>query len=97
MKLWKNSTMETYYASGDASDTDHCIVAIGEGRISVTYDYDGGTEVYEGPEIGSGHFKLKARDGLGEASLHCFPDGRLLDGWWVEEGETGMWRIRLAD
>ena len=97
MTIWRNSRVETYYGSQAVFDTAPCIVAIGDGRISVKYDYDGGTEVYEGTEIGSGHFKLKSQDGLGEASLHCFPGGLRLDGWWKEEGETGMWRILLAD
>jgi hypothetical protein len=93
MKVWKNSRMETYYGGRDAFETDRCVVRIGDSKIQVSY----ASVVYEGTEIGEGHFRLKAQDGLGEASLHRFLEGRILDGWWKEEGEEGMWRIHLLD
>ena len=101
MTIWKGSTVTTYYGSKDSLDTGHCVVSVEDGHITVAYDYHDGeqlvAEVYEGTEIGSGHFKLKSRDGRGEASLHCFPNGRILNGWWREDSQEGMWRIRLAD
>ena len=97
MPVWRNCTIENYYATEDAADDNPCIVVIDGGRISVTYDYDGKPVVYEGPEIGTGHFKLTKQGGHGTASLHCFPAGLVLAGGWIENGEMGMWQIHLAD
>jgi hypothetical protein len=98
MKTWKNSKMDTFYGSNDAADmSERCIVTLGDGRMTLKYDIDGGVEVYEGTETAQGHFNLASQDGLGKASLHCFPGGSIFDGWWTEEGDEGMWRIRLGD
>ncbi len=97
MPVWTNCTIESYYGTEEAADDNRGIVEIDGGRISVTYDYDDEPVVYEGGEIGTGHFELTKQGGGGRASLHRFPDGLLLDGWWHEGRETGMWRISLAN
>ena len=78
MRTWRRSKVMTYYGSADGMETDVCVVSLGDGRITVTYDYHDGerlvAEAYEGIEIGQGHFSLKSQDGLGKASLHSFPD-----------------------
>lgn len=61
---------------------------------------------YIGKESTPGYFKLKCKENpvmTGEASLHRFKDGRILEGFWEEhydyEGvkysDKGMWRIYL--
>jgi hypothetical protein len=102
MSIWANSRMETFYGSEDTLETDRCAVTIEDGRIKVTYDYDGGqsnpdVEVYNGIEMAPGHFNLASEDGLGKASLHRFPDGLILEGWWHETEDEGMWRIFLHE
>ena len=97
MKLWKHSTMTTFYGDGRAEGRSDCQVRLGDGRVAVLYDIEGGEHSYEGPEIGQGHFHLRAAAPDGEATLHCFPDSKILEGWWLEDGVVGMWRIELDD
>ena len=72
-------------------------VRIGGGLISVAYDYEHEgrmvANVYEGTEIGQGHFQLRCQGG--EASLHRTPGGKLMEGWFHEQSEAGWWRIIL--
>jgi len=97
-KFWENSTVHSFYGDDTTMDTTRCEVRIGDGRISVTYEYEPGKfQTYEGSEVGQWHFNLKAKEGDGKANLHCFPDRRVLDGWWAEEGHEGMWRIILNE
>jgi hypothetical protein len=88
--------MYTYYGDCETLETDPCEVTIGDGQISVKYEWEPGQlQTYQGPEVGDGHFNLTAMVDEGKASLHRFPNGRILDGWWTEEGNEGMWRIVL--
>jgi hypothetical protein len=97
-KLWKNSIMQSFYGDDTTMDTNRCEISIGDGRISVTYEYEPAKfQIYEGSEMGDGHYNLKEQGGDGRASLHCFPDGRILDGWWTEDSGEGMWRIHLIE
>lgn len=98
MPVWNQSEMITLYSAQDAGDRLKCDVRIDGSEIFVNYrDLDGSNIVYRGQELGSGHFELKMDGGGGHASLHRFPNGEILEGWWFEEeiGE-GAWRIILS-
>jgi len=57
-----------------------------------------GELLWQGVEQAPGHFRLtKVGDNGSIASLHRFPGGKTLDGWWLEDGYEGMWRITLSD
>lgn len=94
MKAYFNSEMLAYSDGG--LDRANCEVRIDDTSIVVSYDTEDGPVVYAGSAEGAGHYKLKARGVNGEATLHCFAKGKVLDGWWRENGEDGMWRIWLA-
>jgi hypothetical protein len=89
------------YESGEDTVSMRCDVTIRPGRIEVTYrDFELGNRVDNwvtcvGEEKGTGHFAV--RGPRSEGSLHRFPGGRILDGWWREESDEGMWRILLKD
>lgn len=92
--IWNNSTMDVLYYSDDAADMDWpCVVKIDEERIVVEYREDGPYQ-YVGANDGSGHFELEGSHG--RATLHRFPDAKLLEGSWTENGVSGMWRIHLG-
>ena len=94
-ELFENSEIKSYYGDTTAMDISPCTVRIGEGMVSLTYAYSGGEQTYAGTEIGEGHYKLETSAGDGKANLHHFKGGQILDGWWVEHGHEGMWRITL--
>jgi hypothetical protein len=93
--VWKHSVM-TSFSEGDVSE-DKCEVRIAPGRIWVSYRTDEGPTVYDGEETAPGHFKLLCPAQKGRASLHRFPDDDVLEGFWIEYGFQGMWRIQLID
>jgi hypothetical protein len=93
--MWKHSFMMCFYADGELSETS-CQVRISRGGIAVSY-VDGGEVVYEGTEDTRGHFRLACKAVNGRATLHRFPDGDILEGFWTEAGNRGMWRIQLND
>ena len=95
MPIWNSCTMTTLYYSEDASDDDPCVVRIDENGILVEYE-DEEIVQYTGTRNGEGHFELRGVGFDGHASLHMFPESSVLEGSWVEEGQRGMWRIRLA-
>jgi hypothetical protein len=99
MTFYRHSTMESYYGDMTTVDIGPCQVRIDDGRIEVFYqDEDGGEEmVYEGHEVSEGHFDLTKRKYKGKGTLHCFSGDKILDGWWSEGGDEGMWRIHLSD
>lgn len=97
MPLYKNSKADVYEADG----VEHawpCEVRIGEdGSIAISYKDEGHLVVYEGSEIESGHFTVKAVSVNGRGTLHKVPDEDVLEGWWLEDGYEGMWRIELEE
>lgn len=99
-EVFNSSVMEVvYYSEQDADTGEPCRVIIGDGHIEVIYDFVDEVRKWTGNEIGDGHFRLEGLDFEGEATLHAFPTikkGMWLDGFWEEEGERGMWRIRLG-
>jgi hypothetical protein len=98
MPVYKYSTIDTYY-SVQAMDRGHrCEVKIEGDAIAVSYKTEGRYVVYEGQQIGSGHFSLDWREPSGgRATLHQVPNENTLEGWWMENGEEGMWRIDLEE
>ncbi len=74
-----------------------CEIRIDGSDIVVSYMEEEDSEhiIYSGKEIGSGHYRLECREKSAIASLHCFPDSTIYEGYWKEEGEEGMWRIKV--
>jgi hypothetical protein len=97
MAMYKHSTMDTYFGDDEADHGYPCEVRIDNTRIVVSYAADGLKFVYEGEERGEGHFELRCAAENGRATLHRFADELVLEGWWVEGRNTGMWRIHLDD
>ena len=103
MPIWRNVSVDTYYADGNKpvlNEREAVEVRIDEKVIVVSYEDDNGIVIYQGNNDGSGHFALNfdARGRTGRASLHRFlPDGNILEGYWVEDGDRGMWRIELGE
>ena len=88
--------MEAFYEAG--KETWPCEVRISSGEIAVSYDGDTGPVTYSGKEVAPGHFKLEVVQPVrGRATLHQMPGDSVLEGWWIEEGEQGMWRIDLNE
>ena len=100
MALWKNCRMDTLFYAAKADTNESCEVRIDEREIVVTYAKDDGV-TYTGRNDDTGHFELHANRYSGRASLHMFPGGSVLEGYWLETPiggaeERGMWRIVLA-
>ncbi|MBU2807576.1 hypothetical protein HF285_04675 [Acidithiobacillus ferrooxidans F221] len=91
---------DTYFDDGSPPalrQRDAGEVRIDEREIVVSYEDDDGVVIYRGNNDGSGHFSLEAPERNGRASLHRFiPNGNFLEGYWIEGGNRGMWRIELG-
>jgi hypothetical protein len=94
MDRWSNCKMDTLYYSDAAEINEWCEVRLTENQIEVEYKRDGGN-TYVGKNDGTGHFDLQANRYNGRASLHMRPDHSVLEGWWTEDDERGMWLIEL--
>lgn len=86
-----------YYSDAIADTNEECDVSIEAGRIIVRYDTDEGPVEYVGHEVGDDHFELKCPDIKGRASLHRFPGRKVLEEFWIENDERGMWRLTLSE
>lgn len=97
--VYRNATCWTYYFGQDAAEHMPCEVRISDenGEIVVSYEGEEGYTLYSGKENGVGHYELRSENPRGRASLHQFPDGRILEGFWEENGCKGMWRIELGE
>ena len=89
--LYEHATVETYHADVGMTE-DTCDVRIGDGDIVV----DGGDWMYRGKEEDPGHYRLECRELEATATLHRFKGASVLVGNWIEEGQEGMWLIRLG-
>jgi hypothetical protein len=95
LAIWKNSTGTSYRADGKVFDFE-CEVRIDTPRIVVSYEDERPT-TYEGEEKSPGHFKLECPSKKGRATLHQMPGDDILEGYWIEDGYEGMWRIQLEE
>ncbi len=82
-----------YFDDSVAEEGFPCEVRLGDGEIVVSYEGDDGFINYTGKEIGEGHFQLSCASNGGSASLHCFKGSKILEGFWIEDGVKGFWRI----
>lgn len=94
MDIFRDALMDSYGSEGSYFDFP-CRVRMDADLIVVEYDWDDGARTYRGYSNGAGHYRLTADGFKGEATLHRFPDAPVLEGYWVEEEQQGMWRIRL--
>ncbi len=99
MKLWTECNAETYFADETAIAYWNCQVRIGDSTVAVIYEDEDGSEIsYTGKEESPGHFTLENVAKEGRGSLHMFsPAAKIMEGYWIEGGAEGMWRIHLAD
>jgi len=76
-----------------------CEVRVEGESIFVSYENNGAPNVvlYEGKAKGPGHYYLECHNPKARATLHCFENSKILEGWWEEGGEDGMWRISFTD
>lgn len=51
----------------------------------------------QGPGPGGGHYLLTADTIQGRAMVHLAPNSSILEGFWSEGGNSGMWRVYLTD
>lgn len=93
MTNYRQSSM-SYTYSADTTDAD-CDVVIAAGRLSVSVQTDTGFDVYEGAEVGEGHYTLELVGGGGGGTLHRMPGSDMLEGSWWQGGQRGLWRIQL--
>jgi len=100
MPVYNRSKMEyIYYSNNPASLKMICTVRIDEMEIVVEYLKGINHIRYRGTNNGTGHFSLsmKCGDSAGQATLHQFPGGDILAGFWLDDDIRGMWRIYLSD
>ncbi|RUR99447.1 hypothetical protein [Pectobacterium polaris] len=99
MELYKKSRMDTLYYNDEPAYTDElCSVSISNGIIEVSYMRGSERIRYIGPETSQGHFELTGNDGTNsKATLHRFPNGKVLVGKWRYDNYRGLWQITLSN
>lgn len=98
MAIYREARAWTYFHGAQAADSYDCEVRLGQdGSIAVGYESENGRCLYLGSGNGDGHFVLTCEEVRGRASLHRFDDSLILEGYWEESGERGMWRIELGE
>jgi hypothetical protein len=96
MEVFKNAQMDVYHAGGIEFDWP-CTVRIDDEMLVLEYMHNNNELcTYRGHSVGVGHFRLKADGFRGDATLHRFAASTILEGFWIEEAQQGMWRIRLG-
>jgi len=92
----QTALMDTvFYDDTPAYEGEECEIRIDNEEIVVSYKDDGGVVLYKGRDHGHGHFILECPELQGKATLHQIPQSRFLEGYWIEEGTRGFWRITL--
>lgn len=97
MSTWRALMDTVYYDSSEAWEHASSIVNLEDNRITVSYDIGDLNYRYIGDEIALGHFNLTLEQGDGRASLHMFPGSKIMEGYWVEDGARGFWRLILQE
>ena len=106
MENYPFSELTIYHSDRESDDRVRCRVEISEDHCVLVYDQVDGTDkvrnvVKWSGEGANGHYILfgevpsRTRDRC-KATLHRFPDTKLLNGFWREHGFSGMWRITLS-
>ena len=85
----KECKVEYFY--DDSYDSQVCEVIISPDKIVIEEEHG---VIWTGINDGSGHFHL-VNENNDTASLHMFTNGKILEGFWIESGEQGMWRIHI--
>lgn len=87
-----------YYDDDEAAEGDECEIRQEDnGRLVVSYEDGDEYVTYSGKGI-DGHYTLTCtshREKNGRASLHHMNNSRILEGFWIEDGWKGLWRIYL--
>ncbi len=97
MSIWK-AKMETAFFDDTSAYEQECEVRINDANIAISYeDEEFGRVVYTGRDHGGGHFILEQQELQAKATLHQVKGSKVLEGYWVEEGVRGFWRIVLFD
>ena len=84
-----------YYDESPADEGEECEIRIDKNEIVISYEEDDGVVVYKGQDEGNGHFVLECPERQGRATLHQIPKSKYLEGFWIEGGYKGFWRITL--
>lgn len=84
-----------FYDETHALEGEDCEIIINGDEIVVSYDYEDGVTIYKGKDEGHGHFVLECPEKQGKTTLHQILNSKFLDGFWIEEGYRGFWRITL--
>ncbi len=94
--LRTKAKMDTvFYDETSAYEGQKCEIRINGGEIAVSYEDEDDLAVYKGKDEGHGHFELERPEKGGKATLHQMPNSKSLEGYWVEGGYKGFWRIIL--
>lgn len=95
--VWSKSRMDiAFYDHTPAWEGESCEVRISESEVVITYEEaDGEIVEYRGKNDPSGHARLRCPEWKGETSMHRSPGSKVLEGFWIEDGEKGFWRIQL--
>jgi len=98
MPIWQATMDSVFYDETPANEHEECNVRIDNSHIEVTYeDEEGNLVLYAGSDEGNGHFTLECQLLNARATLHQIPNSRVLEGYWVEQGARGFWKITLAN
>jgi len=96
MAIWKNSKMFSICSDGSDIILDEpCQVIIDDKRIVISYFDEGQGIEYIGVNNNDGHFKVKCKQTGGYGNFHKFNSENNLEGFWIEDGYEGFWRIQL--
>lgn len=97
MTIWKNCTADLYYNDDTPELRDPGYEVRLEGdELVISYQSDGRWISYKGQDQGGGHYPLTADSIQGSAMLHRAPDAEILEGYWSENGSSGMWLVYLT-
>lgn len=94
-KLYSDCVVKFYFDEYQALTLD-CIIVIGSGEVELKYDDLDGFVSWKGREVSPGHYIVHANRKGARGTLHRTDVNSIyLEGYWVEGGEKGMWRINL--
>ena len=97
MTIWKNCTCDLYFydARADLKDPGYEVRIDGDEMV-ISYQDDGEWVNYKGKDLGGGHYELIADD-VSRAMMHRVPNSEIIEGFWQEGDNFGMWRLYLKD